>query len=71
MSNGSRRGWIVFWGEVMGEKEGESLNNARWNFCPGRGRVTWSAVCAYWPDVVSTWQHFNTALLASSDYQDY
>jgi hypothetical protein len=23
------------------EKEGEGLNNARWNFCPGRGLVTW------------------------------
>lgn len=33
----------LFW-EEDGEKEGEGLNNARWNFCPGRGQVTWS-VC--------------------------
>lgn len=25
---------------VRGKKEGEVLNNARWNFCPGRERVT-------------------------------
>lgn len=36
-------GLDCLWGWMRdGEKEGEGLNNARWNFCPGRGQVTWS-----------------------------
>lgn len=31
-------------GWLGGEKEGEVVNNARWNFWPGRGRVT--CLCA-------------------------
>lgn len=32
--------WEVL-GELVGGEEGRgSLNNARWNFCPGRERVT-------------------------------